>query len=96
MLVDPTTRLFVGYFPRTTKKAAVKEHLSRFGELTDFALGGGEDGGDLHCFVQFRCECARVWKASWATGGWAGGLSGVLTHRFAAVAGRLRPVATVM
>lgn len=27
----------------------------RYGELTELMLGGGEDGGELFCFVQFRC-----------------------------------------
>ena len=31
----------------------------RYGETTDVMLGGGADGGELYCFVSFRCAVSR-------------------------------------
>ncbi|PSC74995.1 sodium hydrogen exchanger 3 [Micractinium conductrix] len=51
---EPTTRVFIGYFPRTTTRQAVQQELSRYGETLEVALSAGTDGGELYCFVQFR------------------------------------------
>ncbi|EFN55703.1 hypothetical protein CHLNCDRAFT_133995 [Chlorella variabilis] len=65
VMEEPTTRVFIGYFPRNTKKEDVRTELSRYGELTELMLGGGEDGGELFCFVQFRRiqDAARAHRA---------------------------------
>ncbi len=31
----------------------------RYGDVEEVMLGGGHDGGDLFCFVQFKCAQAR-------------------------------------
>ncbi|KAI7839332.1 hypothetical protein COHA_006923 [Chlorella ohadii] len=61
----PTTRVFIGYFPRSTKRRDVEIELQRYGELREVMLGGGTDGGELFCFVQF-CrvqDAAAMYKA---------------------------------
>ncbi|KAL4436986.1 hypothetical protein ABPG75_004125 [Micractinium tetrahymenae] len=54
VLDTPTTRLFVGYFPRTTKPKDVRVELERYGDVVEVMLGGGDDGGDCYCFAQYK------------------------------------------
>lgn len=51
---QPTTRVFIGYFPRATKRAAVAQELGRYGDIDEVMIGGGQDGGECFVFVQFR------------------------------------------
>lgn len=54
VLETPTTRIFIGYFPRGTKARDVRTELERYGDVTEVMLGGGDDGGDCFCFAQFK------------------------------------------
>ncbi|KAL4430541.1 hypothetical protein ABPG77_005781 [Micractinium sp. CCAP 211/92] len=53
-LDTPTTRIFIGYFPRNIKARDVRAEVERYGDVEEVMLGGGHDGGDLFCFVQFK------------------------------------------